>query len=255
MYFAYKLVQLLLRPELWIFTCLIGAWFLSRSPRRLRSARWLLSLGILLFYVLGITPTGAALCRSLESQYRTPLLTGTSYDAVVVLAGGNNRNPDTGEASILGTDSVNRVICGLRVWHQTSAPALVLSGGVADPLERMPPDADAMREFALESGGPATTILTESRSRHTAESATEVRRLLPQARRIVLVTHALHLPRSTALFRKQGFEVTPFPCTYFVTSEHWSVADFVPSAGGLQLVGFALHEYVGMAVYRILGRI
>ena len=112
-----------------------------------------------------------------------------------------------------------------------------------------------MREFALEFGVPATTILTESRSRHTAESATEIRRLLPQARRIVLVTNAIHLPRSIALFRKQAFEVTPFPCTYLAASERWSVADFVPSAGGLQLVGFALHEYVGMAVYRILGRI
>jgi uncharacterized SAM-binding protein YcdF (DUF218 family) len=255
MFLAYKLVQLLLRPELWIFTCLIAAWFLSRSPRRLRAARWLLSLGILLFYVLGITPTGQALCRSLESQYRTPLLTGTSYDAVVVLAGGNNRNPDTGQTSILGTDSVNRMICGLRVWRQTSTPALVLTGGVGDPLGRTPPDADAMREFAVEFGVPATTILTESRSRHTAESATEVRRLLPRTHRIVLVTNAVHLPRSTALFRKQGFDVTPFPCTYFAGSEGWSVDDFVPSAGGFWLVGAALHEYVGMAVYRVLGRI
>jgi uncharacterized SAM-binding protein YcdF (DUF218 family) len=255
MYLTYKLLQLVLRPELWIFACLLVAWALGRSPRRHRSARRLLLVGLLLFYVLGIAPTGQVLLRWLESLYPAPAVAGKSFDAVVVMSGGNVPDMETGQATIIGTDSINRVICGMRIVRKTGTRTLVLTGGVGDPFSRIPPDAEAMRDFAIEFGIPPSSIVTEVDSRHTAASAAEVRRMLPEAHRIVVVTAASHLPRSVALFRKQGFEVTPAPCSYFATTLRWSPIDFLPSAGGLELVNLAIHEYVGIAAYWLLGRL
>ncbi|MGH8056278.1 MAG: hypothetical protein ACREOH_03440, partial [Candidatus Entotheonellia bacterium] len=74
MYAAYKLVQVVLRPELWIIGCLVAACLLSYSARRWRSGRRLLILALVLFWGLGVRPTRDALLRPLETRY--PPLTG-----------------------------------------------------------------------------------------------------------------------------------------------------------------------------------
>ena len=256
MFLAYKLIQVPLRPELWIVVCLVGAWALSRSANRLRLARRLLLLGILLLYGLGIRPTTDALVRPLETRY-PPIAAAESkpYDAIVVLGGGSRWQPQTGAATIIGTASLPRLICGMMSLRAGFAPALVLSGGVGDPLRQSPPEADVMRDLALQLGAPPSAVLTESNSRTTAENAVEVRRTLPSARRIVLVTSALHLPRATALFRKQGFEVTPAPCDFIVSPDPWGPTDFLPSGRALSYTGAAIHEYVALAVFRAIGRL
>ena len=216
--------------------------------------RWLLLVGILLFYILGIKPTGEALLRPLELRY-APFRDGEghSYGAVVVLSGRTQWQPQTETWTILGTNSLDRLVCGMRLVRKGAAPTLVLSGGAGDPFGPAAPIADTMREFAIKFGIPTSAVLTENKSRTTAEQAEEVRRVLPNSRRIVLVTDASHLPRSTAVFRKQGFDVAPYPCTYLTSAGSWEPLDFLPSSEGFYLVYTAIHEYVGIAAYKVMG--
>jgi len=254
MYVLYKLLQVLLWPELWIFACFVGAWVAFYSTRRHALGRWLLFVGVLLFYIVGITPTGDALLRPLELRY--VLLRdgeGHAYDAVVVLSGGIKGQPQTGATTILGTHSLDRLICGMRLVRKGAAPILVLSGGGGNPFGPAQPVADTMREFAIEFGIPPSAILTEGRSRTTFENALEVRRMLPNTHRIVLVTDALHLPRSTAVFRKQGFDVAPYPCTYLTSGGSGDPLVFLPCSDGFDHVRTAIHEYVGIAASRAMG--
>ena len=253
MYVFYKVLQVLLWPELWIFACFVGSWAAFYATRRYALGRWLLSVGIFLFYILGITPTGDALLRPLELRYAPFNGQGHSYDAVVVLSEGIKGQPQTGATTILGTHSLDRLVCGMRLVRNGAAPILVLSGGGGHPFGPAPSVADTMREFAIEFGIPPSAILTEGRSRTTAESAVEVRRMLPNTRRIVLVTDASHLPRSTAVFRKQGFDVAPYPCTYLTKAGSWDPLDFLPCLDGFANVNTAIHEYVGIAAYRAMG--
>lgn len=253
MYVFYKLLQVLLWPELWIFACLVGSWVVSYSTRRYALGRWLLFVGIFLFYILGITPTGEALLRPLELRYVPFDGQGRSYDAVVVLSEGIKVQPQTGTTTILGSHSLDRLVCGMRLVRNGAAPILVLSGGGGHPFGRVQPVAEAMREFAIEFGIPPSAILTEGRSRTTSESSVEVRRMLPNTRRIVLVTGAAHLPRSAAVFRKQGFDVAPYPCTYLTSAGSGDPLDFIPCSDGFARVNTAVHEYVGIAAYRALG--
>ena len=224
------------------------------SNLALSLGRWLLLVGILPFYILGIKPTGEALLRPLELWY-APFRDGEghSYDAVVVLSGRTQWQPQTETWTILGTNSLDRLVCGMRVVRKGAAPILVVSGGVGDPFGLATPVTDTMREFAIKFGIPTSAILTENKSRSTAEQAEEVRRVLPNTRRIVLVTDASHLPRSTAVFRKQGFDVAPYPCTYLTSAGSWEPLDFLPSSEGFYLVYTAIHEYVGIAAYKVMG--
>jgi hypothetical protein len=58
--------------------------------------------------------------------------------------------------------------------------------------------------------------------------------------RWLLVTSAVHMPRAVASFRKAGFEVVA-----------WPVYDAVSQAS---MVSSALHEWLGLVAYRVLGR-
>jgi uncharacterized SAM-binding protein YcdF (DUF218 family) len=255
-YAAYRLSQLLLQVEVWIFLCLLSAGVLA-FRRRFVPSRRLLLLGFALFYGASITPTAKALIGPLESRY-PPFLTGRqpTYDAIVVLAGAIRRQPPEDSYTILGTESLDRLICGINLLKEASASLLVLSGGVSDLFGPTPAVASVIKDQALRLGTPPNAIMIETHSRTTAESAVEVRRLLPDAQRIVIASSAYHLPRAVALFKKQGFaEVIPAPCYYEITGKDFVATDFIPGYQRLRLVDSAIHEYVGIAVYRALGKL
>jgi len=115
-------------------------------------------------------------------------------------------------------------------------------------------------------GVPASAILQESRSRNTYENAVEARRLLEPAgaNRILLVTSALHMPRAVASFRHQGFEVIPAPTDFWIVTEEAQTragrlfrlaTSVLPDAETLAYTTRALHEYFGIAMYKLEGRI
>jgi uncharacterized SAM-binding protein YcdF (DUF218 family) len=66
--------------------------------------------------------------------------------------------------------------------------------------------------------------------------------------RIVLVTHAFHMPRARLLFERAGLEVIPAPTAFFShQSFDWLMTDFLPQAKALHTAYYALHEWLGMA--------
>jgi uncharacterized SAM-binding protein YcdF (DUF218 family) len=255
-YAVYRLSQVFLEVELWIFICLAAAAYLALRRKFLPSRRLLL-LGVLLIYLMGLAPIAKALIGPLEARY-PPLVPGqeVSSDAIVVLAGGIRWQPIIHSHTILGTQSLERLICGIDLLRDGSAPVLVLTGGAAQVFGHPGLEASAMKDQALRLGIPKEAILIETDSRTTAESAVQVRRLLPNAHRIVLTTTAYHLPRAVALFKKQGFaEVIPAPCSYEVTGEEFMLMDLLPRLSSITLIDYAIHEYVGIAVYKALGKL
>jgi uncharacterized SAM-binding protein YcdF (DUF218 family) len=95
---------------------------------------------------------------------------------------------------------------------------------------------------------------------HDRENAVEAKRLLEPlaARRILLVTSALHMPRAAALFRGQGFEVVPAPTDWMVVHDNPRSAAgralwLLPTAEGLAVTTRALREWLGLGVAFALG--
>jgi uncharacterized SAM-binding protein YcdF (DUF218 family) len=72
--------------------------------------------------------------------------------------------------------------------------------------------------------------------------------------KIILVTSAFHMPRAVGAFRKAGFEVIPAPAEFHTgwapprAFERW-----VPSVNSIRESDRALHEMVGLWVYRFRG--
>ena len=71
------------------------------------------------------------------------------------------------------------------------------------------------------------------------------------------------MPRSVALFEKQGIQVIPAPTDFAVTEASWSkltninlaaqLVNLLPGTSNLSLTTNALKEYLGMLAYRLRG--
>jgi uncharacterized SAM-binding protein YcdF (DUF218 family) len=141
--------------------------------------------------------------------------------------------------------SSDRLWHAVRLYRAGKAPLLVLSGGTVNPGE--PAEADAMREFLVDMGVPASAMLLERQSRTTTENAADTARLLqPRGiRKILLVTSALHMRRARGLFERAGFEVVPAPTDYEVVQRPFRLLDVMPDTEALDGSGRAIKEIVG----------
>jgi len=70
---------------------------------------------------------------------------------------------------------------------------------------------------------------------------------------VLLVTSALHMPRSVALFKKQGLAVEPVSCDFRAYGTPKPVFSIFPSLGNFELLALYTHEKIGWLVYKLRG--
>ena len=261
---VYKLVKYALYPLNWVLLFMILTTLLLSlpfTPHRLRWARIASLSGLMLLLVISSPLIARPLLGSLEAWYsRPPLMNGEEYNAIVVLAGGLLQ-PGTLRPTVdLSSYSRNRTTCGVDLYQQGLAPRLVFTGGSGHPFRETLKDAPEMKRWAERLGVPREAILVEDLSRTTYENATETKRLLGPAS-ILLVTSASHLPRATALFRKQGFRVTPVPCDFVMqnrpedTFQQLDPFDVLPNDHAIEHTTGAVTELAGTAIYWLTGKL
>ena len=168
---------------------------------------------------------GLWLAGQVERTVRPGVVTAARpAQAIVVLTGGEPRNREAA-----------------RLQRATGLP-LLASGGDGEA---------ALMKRLLERDFGVPVRWTEDRSLSTEENARFSARLLAAQgiRRIVLVTHALHMPRAQRMFADQQLEVTPAPVDFWSRAPR-APRDYLPGTEGLKLTRSALHEIAGHTWYR-----
>jgi uncharacterized SAM-binding protein YcdF (DUF218 family) len=202
--------------------------------------------------ILSLTPVSDFMLRPLE--YRTlPFMNETPgqqadpaaarISSIVVLGGGSTDDPQIPLNSRLGLESIARLTEAVRLYRLLPGSRLILSGGSAFGEQ---PEAEVMAETARVMGVPSHDLRLESKSRDTEEQALFVRPLVENSP-FLLVTSAYHMPRSIALFQKQGMAPIPAPTAFMARSARFTTpATYFPNASGLQNSERAFHEYLGL---------
>jgi uncharacterized SAM-binding protein YcdF (DUF218 family) len=259
----YKLVKYVVYPYTWLCLAagaLAALTFLPASPRR---ARWfrILALATVTVTWLIATPLVSTIAAGFLESRHPPLdrTTTARFDAIVVLGAGAMGKGSLRPADQLSGLSMQRTLCGADLFAEGRAPRLALSGGNASIFGEGPKEAVEMKRFAIRLGVPEQAIVLEEQARSTYENAVGTKRVLGQGS-ILLVTSASHMPRAVALFRKQGFDVTPAPCNYAVRNwpDLWSdldLFDFIPNLYALDRFTSTFSEVTGMIVYWIMGKL
>ena len=110
----------------------------------------------------------------------------------------------------------------------------------------------------LTLGVPDSAISLEGRSRNTTENARETVKLIRaiEARRVLLVTSAMHMPRALSIFQRtfRDSGVTVLPASTDVEGLPGTLhplGRWLPDADSLALSTRALKEYIGLFAIQI----
>ncbi|WP_019501256.1 YdcF family protein [Pseudanabaena sp. PCC 6802] len=257
-----KILPLFIYPlGLSIVLCGIAAIAILRGKAKTRSwAGTLIVVAICILLVSSSRPVSDALVRSLEWQ-NIPERDLPVADAIVVLGGGI-RPQIHPRPWVEVAEAGDRIIYGARLWKAGKAPLLIVSGGRAEWLgEGGNPESEDMAAIATLLGVPSTAVIQDATSLNTRENAVNVQAILSQKslRKILLVTSALHMPRSLAIFRKLGIDAIAAPTDFLTVSTDnakgfvGTLLDLLPEAEALKNTTNALKELVGIIIYRLVG--
>jgi len=199
------------------------------------------------------------LVRSLEWRY-LPNGEIPQAEAIVVLGGGT-RPRIAPRPWYEVNEAGDRILYGAILYKQGKAPLLVVTGGRAEWLgEGGNPESEDMAAIAEALGVPSSAIIQESQSFNTRDNAVNTREILNKRgiNKILLVTSALHMPRSMEIFRKVGVESIAVPTDFLSVQNENSkglaaILDLLPSVDALKNTTNAIKEYIGLLVYQLAG--
>jgi uncharacterized SAM-binding protein YcdF (DUF218 family) len=246
--------QALLPLNLSIELLLVG--LLLRRLGWKRTGRVAVVASVALLWLASTPVVSTALVRSLEDDhaYVAPEDSPTA-DAIVVLGGAlGPARPPRGAADL--GDGADRLLHAARLHRAGRAPFVVPSGGSAPWSGSGKAESDDMADLLVEWGVPRDAILVEAGSLDTRGNAEETKRVLDVrgARRVLLVTSALHMPRALAAFRAVGVDAVPSPTDYLgVSPESGSLLRLLPDAQALAHTTAVAHEWLGTLWYGLRG--
>jgi len=238
---------LLLPPLDLVLACAAGMLLKKRWPR---FGRWL-SAGALLLLVVFSTRAGALLFVAPLENRIPPLVSakGTGAQAIVVLGGGRLADaPEYGGNAIPAYATLARLRYAAKLHRETGLPLLVAGGAPTGGGEA---EAAVMARTLREAF--ATPVKwQDDQSDNTAQNADFSARILKREgiTRILLVTDAMHMPRAQAIFETTGLEIVAAPTMLF-SRDTLTALQFLPDGEGLRRTHYALHEWVGLAWYRL----
>lgn len=268
--FLSKLLPLLFYP-VGLACALMGVALVLLVGRRPRWAAGAIALALVVLWTAANGWVAVALTRSLESRaVALQIETGGSAkelptaDAIVVLGGGI-KSTEPPRPWIDLADEGDRTLYGVKLYRDRKAPKLIFSGGRIDWRGGgSQPESAAMAELAGAMGVPNEDMLQDPDSLNTRQNAEKVKVILDRERlgRVLLVTSAMHMPRSFAIFKKLGIPTIAAP-TDFVFSDRDELErrsspeaialNLLPDAENLRTTTRAIKEYVGMVAYWLRG--
>ena len=246
-FIATKIVTLLVLPPGGpILIMLLGLCLLRRFHR---VGVTMMAFGLLVLYASSMPLVSKAIWpHSDDDQAAVSQADLDAAAATVILGAGLYIDaPEYGEDTLSGS-ALERARYGAHLYRLTGKPILVTGGR---PKKTILAEAEVMRKvLELEFG--VAVRWTEESSLNTRDNADYSRKIL-QAEgidKILLVTHARHMPRAREEFERAGFEVLPAP-TKIRAIPCLSFYDFLPSAGALSSTARSLHEWLGRAWYAV----
>lgn len=222
-----------------------------------RTGRWLAVASLVGFFVLGVLPVGTVMLRILEDRFPPPPDDLPPPAGIIVLGGGVDQLITRFRGPVELSGSGDRMTEGAMLARRFPQSKLVFTGGSAALLGSPYREAHVARQLFVGLGLPSEQLVFEEESRNTYENAIFTRELMkPEPGDVwLLVTSASHMPRAVGIFRKAGFDVTPYPVDYQtlgVPGEFFVMSSRV--LGGLRRTNRAVREYVGLVAYWWTGK-
>ncbi|MGE5505709.1 MAG: YdcF family protein [Actinomycetota bacterium] len=242
-----KVVGWLADPANLFYVAAALAWLLL--PRA--GGRRLLGATLAMVAALGVVPLDRWGIAWLEDRFPPPAAMPARVDGIIVLGGAIDPAVSAARGQVALGGAAERLTEMVALARSHPEAKLVFSGGSGRVLDQTNREADWARRFFLDIGFDDSRVIYERDSRTTRENAVLSKDLAKPAEgeTWLLVTSAMHMPRSVGCFRAAGWPVVPYPVDYQTAG---------PGAGlrlsfNLGGYGALAHEFIGLASYRLSG--
>lgn len=248
MMIANFLANLIIPLNLCITLLVLGVCLFVLRWRKVAFGVALFAVGWALFWSLPATSLWAGGRLEQRYPYAAPDALPTA-DIIVVLGGhtaGGRPNwfePYVKEAAVTRSDTA------ARLFHANRAPFVLVSGAALDGGVS---EAQGMANTLIREGVPENAIIMEERSLTTHENGLYTRDVMKTLgfEHALLVTSALHMPRSVGVFEALGVKVTAAPSKpQIVLPENTDFNMWIPDQRTFTAARSIIKEYAGIVVY------
>jgi len=213
-------------------------------------------IAVITFIIMLITFTG------LGARFLVfPLENYTVYDMdfynksyPIVILGGGIKYGVGPEGAELSSISLQRLTRGYMLYKKLGG-VIIPTGGIGVGHGKIA-EADVAGRWLQEMNVAEEDIVLEKQAKTTYENGIFVKQWLQENRydKIYLVTSAVHMARSMAVFKNIGIDLIPVPAGYMYNHKlGW--LDYLPNRGALTANMSALHEWIGIIWYKINNRL
>lgn len=260
-------VEWLLPMPLTFLLLALVFWLWRRFWPAMTRARWVVGsvLG-LWFLLMSIPMVGNEWLKRLEGEPLSVADQLAAHDRVdAIIVPGSGGPPVNGRKAVQHWGGYVRLVAAVEAWQQKGGMLIFMGGMSESPEDSL---AAGMRDLAIQMGVPADRIRIVPDSATTQQDLAGAARILSAlfpapsggegsvgpdpARRIALVTSAVHMERSQATARRLGLATIPVRCDYRqISRPGWRA--WLPNNGAAWELRRAMHETVGLLVYRLRG--
>ncbi|MGI4939631.1 MAG: YdcF family protein [Janthinobacterium lividum] len=245
MFVIIKLISMLLMPTTLMIGCVLVG-LLTRS-------RPLAVFGALLLAACLVLPLGTWVTLPLEARFPAVSDPPIKVDGIVLLGGAIDDITSQDWQTPVLNGAANAVTSFVSLARRYPDAKLVFTGGSGSIAQGYTTETEWTRRLFAELGLSSSRVLFEDASRTTWENAVDVSRLVQPkpGETWVLLTNAMHMPRSVGVFRATGWSVLPWPTGY---RSRPGASKWLPlMSENLPLLDMAAHEWLGMLAYWLLG--
>ena len=242
MIYIHKLLPIFILPiMLFIIFILYG---LIKNKKKIVYA------GLAILYIISTPLFSHYFFRKVEgSEQRKQINEIESADAIVVLSGMLGVS-QVGVSNFIEWGDPDRFFGGIALIKAHKAKKLVFTGGRMPWNKAQCTEGAVLKDYSILFGIASEKIFVTGPVENTEEEAFAVRKILPESKKIILVTSAYHMFRAKVLFEREGFNIIPYKVDYkTVNINEFTFLDLLPNSNNLALSETGIRELLGRLYY------
>lgn len=255
-YVLSKTIDVLLMPLTLLCVVFLFALF-TKHPSRKRRA---IIGGLLWLYAISCPLLVDALLIWWEPSRVVPSAIEKPYKVAVLLTGGMSKSETQQPPHLWAGFSFDRAVQVLQLYRAGKMEYILISGGQGriSGVEKNGNEGRAVRAYLIASGLPANKIFLEPKSRNTRENALFSAQILHRdfkTDECLLITSAFHLPRAERCFKKVNIKTRLIPAHFMQQTTSFWFDKLFPNEEKIGHFYLMWHEWLGIAMYQIVGYI
>lgn len=250
-----RLAGIILAPSNLLLLLLTLGVFLEWTHWKWFGRSLVTAVTVTLLFVFFV-PVDGWLATPLENRFPRPPWP-SHVEGVLVLGGGEHPQIFTTRGLGALDSEEGKQVAAVELARRYPGARILFSGGRAPLAGASTSEATVASAELRQLGLPPSRLILETRSRNTWENFVNSKRIAePQPGEIwLVVTDAMSMPRAMGIAARLRWRVVPWPVGYVTTGRAQGMSWTSSLAVNLGVMEYAVHEWVGLAAYRFLGRL